>query len=293
MEKFLNSNGIQLCYEQFDGTQSGFHLLFCHCTGFSKEMWHPLVSDLRSAGMNYPITLMDMRGHGNSILPGPPFKLDWHDFGTDVLNLAKILKNDQNQLVGVGLSKGGAAITIAEIMEPNTFAGIVLMEPIIFAPESPNYGKVEDTPLSQMVEKRRSNFPSMKEAIDYFEKKPMTSTWDKRFVDAYTKGILREKEDKTFELKCNPLMEAQVYRTGAAHKTWDRLGEIKIPVSLLSGEISKEFPNLSVRMTNEFKNAKMVESAVIKGAGHFIPMDKPQRTVESVLKMLNSLKCRL
>jgi hypothetical protein len=42
--------------------ESQIHLLMAHCTGFSKEMWEPVIEDLNSMGLTAPITTLDFRG---------------------------------------------------------------------------------------------------------------------------------------------------------------------------------------------------------------------------------------
>ncbi len=87
--------------------KNDFHIIFAHCTGFSKEMWEPVITELKKIGLDNPITTFDFRGtdriydkmvstsvgHGDSIIPSDskrsdisrPYNFhDWSDFRNDI-----------------------------------------------------------------------------------------------------------------------------------------------------------------------------------------------------------------
>jgi hypothetical protein len=51
------------------------------------------------------------------LFKGPPFRIHWNDFGVDVLSVRDFIHNTNKDatFVGVGLSKGAAALAIAEV----------------------------------------------------------------------------------------------------------------------------------------------------------------------------------
>jgi hypothetical protein len=76
--------------------------------------------------MNFIHPFKISRGHGDSPIPassqtGDPSRPydfhSWHDFAADVLQVTDWIRQNSNpkHIVGVGLSKGGAALTIAEV----------------------------------------------------------------------------------------------------------------------------------------------------------------------------------
>ena len=76
-----------------------------------------------------------------------------------------------------------------------------------------------------------------------------------------------------WELKCAPAVEADYYREGNNHDTWERLEEIDAPVVLVAGERSDSHhgPYLS-QLQARFKRAHL---EIVPDAGHLVPMEKP------------------
>ena len=101
------------------------HLVFSHCTGFSKEMWIPVVEDLmgmfaKSKNTYFQITSIDLAGHGDTVTNFSnsmnknsqirKFLEGWRCFGQTVdlvmNDLKKKSKQSSTKYFGVGLSKG-------------------------------------------------------------------------------------------------------------------------------------------------------------------------------------------
>jgi hypothetical protein len=112
------------------------------------------------------------------------------------------------------------------------------MEPVISIPKDPFFGKrAEDSPLATKALARRDKFPSLGFALKSFEGKAMTNNWDPRSVSSYVRGILKPENDN-FVLKCEKQVEAEVYREGSSHTTYNKLHEIKTHVALIVGDDS-------------------------------------------------------
>lgn len=253
-------------------------LYLAHATGFCKEVWEPLVEELRRLGVGLPATAWDFFAHGDSYLPDPPY--DWWDFGRDAL---RVLPGEGLKAVGIGHSSGGACLAMAEILRPGTFAGLVLVEPIILPPP---FRRSDDSALAERAERRKPSFPTLSEARTNFASKEAFSSWDPRSLDAYLSGGL-EQRDGAWWLKCRPWAEAEVYRTASAHGAWERLGEVGAPVLVVAGERSDSHGAVFVqRMTDLLPKAR---SKVVADAGHFLPMERPDRLAELVAGFLVEL----
>lgn len=254
-------NGFRLGLRYWPGRATG-HLAFLHATGFSKEMWDPVVDELRDIGFEVEAVGWDQRGHGESDPVGLP--TDWWDLGRDA---RAVLAGLDDRKMGVGLSSGAAALLMACVLQPGIMERLVAIEPIIFPPPY----LVADNPLSEVAIKRRALFPSREVAYANF-----ISTfpeWDERALDAYLEGGFDETADG-LELRCDPETEADYYRHGQAHGMWDRLPEVTVPVLLVAGDRSPSHPHGFVtEMASQLPNC---EVAIVEDAGHLVPMEQPR-----------------
>lgn len=252
-----------------DGRLPG--ILLVHAAGFVKEVWSPVVTELRVRGVDGPCVAFDQRGHGDSDTPEPPYA--WSALGRDVLGLRREL---EGPWIGVGHSSGAAAVAMAEIASPGIFAALLLIEPILFPPP---HVRVDEHPLVQMTLKRRYAFRDRGAALENFEGKGPFARWDARSLAAYVDSGLRP-DGRRLVLKCHPTVEAEFYRMGAEHDTWGNLGEIHVPVSLMAGAGSDTHPEAVVRaIADRFSDASVT---VVDGATHFVPMERPDAVADEV-----------
>src|SRR5215216_1345039 len=96
-------NGVELALFEWPG--AGPPLLFAHAAGFHARCWDQVIGRLPGRHC-YAV---DLRGHGRSSKPPPPY--DWRRFGEDVAALARAL--GLAGALGVGHSTGGHAVTLA------------------------------------------------------------------------------------------------------------------------------------------------------------------------------------
>ncbi len=121
--------GIEIAVHDLGG--EGRPALFAHATGFHGRVWEPLASKLSGVHGWAP----DLRGHGDSPVPrGHEFA--WSRFADDVLSTLDALglgsATGADQPIGIGHSKGGAALLLAEQRRPGTFAALWCYEPVVF-----------------------------------------------------------------------------------------------------------------------------------------------------------------
>jgi pimeloyl-ACP methyl ester carboxylesterase len=245
--------------------------LFVHATGFSKESWRPVIGAMMTAPFAW--LSMDMRGHGDSGTGEFPY--EWSLLGGDVLGVL----NGRTGMVGVGHSGGGTALVRAEFARPGTFRRLLLIEPIIF----PTPAQRLDGPMSAVAQKRTSVFGSREAARERFSSGPFAA-WTKEALNAYLDGAFNETE-RGFELKCSPDVEADYYREGSNHDTWDLAGSLNIPVTIVAGERSDTHQNPYLSsLVSRFVEPELI---VIEDVGHLIPMEDPEglaRIVDAVVR---------
>jgi pimeloyl-ACP methyl ester carboxylesterase len=250
----------------------GTPVLAVHATGFCKELWAPVARLLAP----HPMVAPDQRGHGDSPAPPPPY--DWWDLGRDVLEV--LAGCGLAGPVGLGHSSGAAALVMAEILRPGTFAALVLVEPIIF-PLPPV--RMEDNPMTQAALRRRRSFASAEEAASSLRGRGAFAGWTEEALALYIRHAFGEEAGARV-LKCTPETEAEFYRGATAHGAWARLHEVGCPVVLASGEESTSHPVQFIGAMRERFPAARLE--VIPGAGHFLPMERPEVVASLVAPLL-------
>ena len=272
---FIARDGLEIAFScSGDATPS---VVFVHATGFCKELCYPIVSDTRGLIGDFRALAADQRAHGDSAVPEHPF--DWWDLGRDLVELV----GDADPVVGVGHSAGGAALVLAELIQPGTFASLLLVEPIILAPP---YGRFADNPMSAVALRRKRGFDSREAAYANFAAKEAFAGWDRRALQAYVDGGLQPDGD-AFVLKCAPEDEAEFFMAATDHRAWDRLGEVEAPALVIAGEHSTTHrePYLSA-LTNRFADAT---SEVIPDSSHFVWMEQPgeiaQRVADAIIEV--------
>jgi lipase len=258
------ADGIPLATAR--GGDGGAGLLLVHATGFCKEVWNPVIAAIRTEPLSW--LSMDMRGHGDSEIGN--FPMQWGLLGRDVVTVLEGCRG----VVGVGHSAGGAAVARAAVASPDTFKHLVLIEPIIL----PGPAQRLETSLSAAARKRRRVFESRGAARERFSGGPFAD-WTPEALDAYLDGGFRQTA-AGFELKCSPEVEAEYFVSGFNHDTWDIVGSIDIPVTIVAGDRSTTHvePYLGA-LADRFTNVDVV---VLDDATHLMPMEDPQRVAEII-----------
>lgn len=265
MPAIISRGGLTIGFEVVGDPQ----FVFIHANGFCKETWHPVIDELGAPGH----VSIDQPGHGASEAPEPPF--DWWDFGRNALDV--LAATGADRLIGVGHSSGAATLAMAEILCPGTFDRLVLVEPII---PPPPYERVEQHPLITGALRRRTLFESPDDAIGSYRGRGPFELWEERALQAYvTHGF--EAVDGGWRLLCSPEVEAEVYRSSAAHGAWERVSEIGCDVDLVAGEASDtHHAEFAQRQAERFEAARL---HIVPGAGHFVPMEQPAALARIIL----------
>ncbi|GMQ98287.1 MAG: alpha/beta hydrolase [Acidimicrobiia bacterium] len=249
-------------------------LLFVHASGFCKEIWYPIARRIEEKSPHVVWRSVDIRGHGDSPEGEPPYR--WDLLAGDVLKTLR----PASPMLGIGHSIGGTLVTRAAIERPDLFHGLVLIEPIIFPPPHAR----RDLPLAVLTERRRAVFRDRQAAYDAFAERSFRS-WDPETLAAYVDYGF-EDTALGWALKCRPEVEADMYREGANHDTWEHAPELEVPVTIIVGGESDTHrePYLGA-LAEQFTDATVI---VVEGAGHFVPMEKPQAVADLIAAALES-----
>ena len=151
--QFFDINGARLAVWERAGAEPP--ILFAHATGFHAHCWSQIIGRIPSRRS----IAFDMRGHGASSRPEPPY--EWHKFGEDTAGLARAL--DLRGATGVGHSMGGHSLVMAAALVPEAFAELILIDPVIM-PAALYTGRPREPHFARKRRDRwKSPMPSVRE----------------------------------------------------------------------------------------------------------------------------------
>ena len=266
----MRADGASVAWREWPG-RGDSAVLAVHATGLCKEVWEPVASELARGGIG--VVAIDQRGHGSS---PKPKAADWWVLGEEAAAAAADLGPFR---LGLGHSSGATALTMAALLEPSSFAALVLIEPVVSPP-----GAGYDDSLADSARQRRAHFGSRGEARRHFTGRGIFAGWESTALDGYLAGGLTEVPDG-LDLSCPPDLEAQFYEMGTRHGVWDRLEELSVPTRILVGAKSTY---LRGRHATELAARYGAELITVADTDHFLPMQDPPAVAAAVIDALNA-----
>lgn len=259
---------------------SGPSIVMTHATGFQPWQWHPIA---RSLSSEFQVIAPYFCTHRE---PDPMQKsISWIQLAEDLAIFCDRLAIKNPYLVGH--SMGATLATIATAKFGLNARKMVLIEPIYLPREAYTIQiGIEEHPLASKSIKRRNGWQNNKEAEIYLRSKKMFQQWDDEAIQLYIEHGMVLNEDHCLNLTCPPSNEAGLFLGGGEFDPWPLLPEISCPVMVIEGENSenKLFIDLK-KAAAGFLHGHYTE---IKGAGHLIPMEKPEEVYETIHTFLNS-----
>lgn len=275
--RLSSTDGIELAVHDLHG--DGVPALLAHATGFHGRTWAPLATRLSGVHSWAP----DLRGQGDSPAPpGHPFR--WGSFADDMLAVIDGL--GLVRPIGIGHSKGGAALLLAEQRRPGTFRALWCFEPVV-SPPRPERGDQDENPLATGARNRRETFASHDAAIANFSAKPPMDVFDPGVLREYVLHGFAQQSDGTVRLKCRPEDEARMYTMGATHDAFEHLAEVACPVLVVRGDRGSMGPAaFASEVVAALPNGRLEAHDDL---GHFAPMQAPARMAASITEFLVGL----
>ncbi|MYD42446.1 MAG: alpha/beta hydrolase [Gammaproteobacteria bacterium] len=267
-----------LCYFEWEGDQEKTVLLL-HATGFHARCWDKTVDKLPP---NTRVIALDMRGHGRSSKAGP---FEWADFGEDTVAFIDAI--NLRNIVVAGHSMGGHCAVYAAANRPSHFRALVLVDPVILAPDqyvSQEHGlDVNEHPVAR----RRNKWQTPSEMFARFKDRHPFSLWREDVLHDYCDyGVL--PDDDGFKLACPPEIEAQIYLGTSQRDIYHLLNKVIHPTVVMRAK-----PREGVRQTMDFAAsptwpglASALPSArdcYLPELSHFIPMQRPDLVAAEIL----------
>jgi pimeloyl-ACP methyl ester carboxylesterase len=241
-------------------------VMLLHATGFHGRCWLPLAPALAD---HFSIWSIDQRGHGAS--GKAPSYHDWSCFVDDLFAVLEALGLDAWR--GVGHSMGGAVLLLAEQRRPGTFLDLCCYEPVVMPPTPPPEGFSGQNSMSDQARRRRPGFGSLEEARDNFASKPPMNRFDPAALDAYVTFGFVDEPGGGVVLACSGPDEASIYEGAPLSQTWDRLPEVRAPVTVLGGydprdPVSRHVEEIARRLPRG-------HAIRLEGLSHFGPFEDP------------------
>jgi lipase len=290
----LAVNGITLSvfeWQRGPGAPPGTVLL-AHATGFHARCWDRVVAHLDVRH----VVAVDQRGHGRSDKTLP---VHWADFGRDLAELVRVL--DLTNVIGVGHSMGGHAMTEAAAAERERFARLLLIDPVIASPEeyaaaAPHSAWLNGQP--HPTAKRRNHWTSADEMFERFKERPPFSAWDREVLRDYcTYGLLPDANGAGFVLACPPEFEAAVYMASRGNADIHVSGRaLDVPVLVVRAmeppldrdwmdfRYSPTWPGLA----GQFRRGREL---YLPEQTHFLPMEQPQFVAKLIQDEISGPAC--
>lgn len=268
-------NDVRLAVYERPGVDPA--ILFVHATSFHARCWSQIVA--RIPGQR--AIAVDMRGHGLSSKPEPPYY--WSHFGEDVAALARAL--DLRDACGVGHSMGGHSLVLAASLAPEAFGELLLLDPVIL----PRQAYRSDAWPPHFASKRRNRWASADEMFERFHGRLQFENWDVDVLRDYCDyGLVPAQDGDGYVLACPPHIEASIYEASGLQDAnlYDRFGSIEAPVTVMrSSRRMRENPAADMGasptatdLASHFPRARDIETP----CSHFIPMEAPAMVAEYV-----------
>ena len=255
-------------------------VLFLHATGFTRGVWRPTAAALTDAC--HPIAL-DLRGHGATRTSLPA--AGWTEMAEDVEQLAAA--EGWSGLLIVGHSLGGGVGILLARARPDLVAALILVEAPLRAPTGGGSGGN----ANQMVEvalRRRYEWPSREDAAAHLRARSPYDSWHPEvfagFVDAGLRGV---GDDGTVQLACARETEAAVFTGSSMGELWAALPELECPVWIGRGTGSRGLG--STTAPDAASRPPRAYEWVAEGAGHFVPLERPEWVEAMVREALGVL----
>jgi pimeloyl-ACP methyl ester carboxylesterase len=282
----------------FQAADGGFHYIdwggngpvshFSHATGLCAGVYTPLAGKLKS---RLKIFGMDDRGHGRTTAPANPKTLkNWNIFASDLENFFQTLNGP---VIAMGHSRGATASLLLAVKRPDLISALILIDPTIM-PYSWTWGWAlakavglsRRIPIAAKAAKRKNGWPDREHVLTSYKKKTVFRSWTDGFLEAYVKDGTQKTEDGTIKLCCQPAWESRCFAV-CPHDVWRYIPQLQQPTLILYGaESDTFFASAAERFKAEVPHVQLQR---LEATGHFVPMERPDETVQAIFSFLDEL----
>ncbi|CAO3703870.1 unnamed protein product [Rhizopus stolonifer] len=271
--------------------------LFSHANGFHKEIYHPvirrLLNHLRSLkeydSIEIHVFTWDARIHGDSArLNQDKYNLRyrWVDNALDTKQVIDQLKLKENydQLIGVGHSFGATSMVLLEFYYPRTFDGVCLIEPVLRRELVPMEIRLKGPFFASI--KRRDEWHNREECLQSLIKRSFWRSFHPEALNNYVNYGMYETGKGTIKLKCPKEHEQHMYFCTApeAFSAFTSSKTLQIPVHVLfatrSSLLDKKLTEIMIQ-----SNSKNITAEYMEGT-HMLPFELPDNMIPHIMKLI-------
>ncbi|WP_150306131.1 alpha/beta fold hydrolase [Pseudomonas saliphila] len=260
-------------------------LQFLHGNGFCCRTYEPFLEHLAE---HFDLWLCDLQGHGDSDHGG--HFLGWNrnaELALDAFNAGKQQFGDVPHYA-CGHSFGGVLTSLMLAQHPGIFEKAVLLDPVLFPQQQlvlrGALGLIgqRGNALSKKTRTRRDQWPDRDAAYKALHNRGMFRGWEESAFRAHIEHGLRQAENGSVELKCQPSREAEVFESWPS-KLWYWLPRIHTPTLLLHGDATYPFVKQATRRLTRVNPC--VTARELPG-GHCFMLEDSKRAAGEVVGFL-------
>jgi len=262
----VRTNGIDIFYEDSGG--AGEPVVLIHGHSVDLRMWPAQWLALQEAG--FRVIRYDVRGHGRSSAPDTGYT--WPVYAADLRALLEALGVASAHLVGFSMG-GGIALQFA-LDHPERVRSLTLIDAAV--PGFAYSADFADTIEALVEAVRAEGWPAAAERLwlahplfDGLRRHPATFQVVREMVLAFPARdyLLDQPEPEGPEAV-------------------DRLAELRAPVLLLVG--AEDLPDFRLAAELVAVNAPHARLVVVPGAGHMLPLERPDEVNRQLLAFLRA-----
>ena len=271
---------LERFYHQITGSDSSPKLVFLHgVMGFAAN-WRRIAKAFEG---EFQVLAFDQRGHGRSF--HAPTGYAPEDYAGDLTAILEDLGWDEINLVGH--SMGGRVAYHFAARHPERVTRLVIED------IGPSMHPTASSLVLRLLDAIPVPFASKREARSWFD-----SEFMRLFAgEPQTKGLaeylyanLTENRAKQVVWRFSEAGIRETLAQGRRLERWDDIHSLRMPTLLIRGESSRDLPReLFLRMLQENPGIEGVE---IKGSGHWVHSDQPNRFVSVLGRFLQGEKQR-
>ncbi|MFC7686738.1 2-succinyl-6-hydroxy-2,4-cyclohexadiene-1-carboxylate synthase [Ureibacillus sp. GCM10028918] len=214
---------------------------------------------------DYRIIAIDLIGHGQT---DSPHDVAAYTMEEQVLQLDEVFQQlNLHRVILLGYSMGGrVALSYAKTF-PNRVSQLILesASPGLKFEEERTIRRSSDESLANQIQ-----INGIESFVNKWENIPLFDTQKKLPSDVQ----LAVREERLSQSEVGLANSLRGMGTGAQNSLWSNLGEINIPVTLITGELDKKFCIIAEEMQALLQKARHV---IVNDVGHAIHVENPEQ----------------